>query len=81
MNRRARGLLMAAILVAIAAFTYLRIHGMLQRGEPVFWLAELWAPSAVLIIGLVTCIEFFLPQAPAAQPAPAKPKRAKKRAK
>jgi hypothetical protein len=78
MSRRTRGIGVAVILVVIAFFTYLRIHGMLQRGEPVVWLAELWAPAAVLSIGLVSCLEFLLPQAPAAVAAPPKRKKARK---
>jgi len=70
MSRRIRGLLVALVLLGVAAFTVIKIQGMLQRGEPVFWLAELWAPAAVLSIGLVTCIEFLLPQAPLAVAVP-----------
>jgi len=65
------------LVVGISAF---KIKGMLDRGEPVFWLAELWAPTALVSIGLVTCIEFLLPPSPggsgAAKAAPKKRKRA-----
>jgi len=62
MSRAAKGGLVALALALVAALTAWKIHGMLQRGENVFWLAELWAPAAFISIGLVTCIEFFLPQ-------------------
>lgn len=62
MSRKMRGGLVALVLAAVAVVTGLRIQGMLERGEPVFWLEQLWAPAAVLSIGLVTCIEYFLPQ-------------------
>ena len=80
MNRRMRGVLVALALLVVAAVTALKIQGMLQRGEPVFWLAELWAPAAVLSIGLVTCIEFLMPPAHAVSAAPGllKPPKRKK---
>lgn len=76
MTRQAKAAATAAGLVAIAALTALKVHNMLQRGEPVFWLAELWAPAAFLSIGLVTCLEFLMgPDSP-----PPKARRRRKKA-
>lgn len=73
LSRPKKALLVAAGLVAIVVISALKIKGMLDRGEPVFWLAELWAPTAFVSIGLVTCIEFLLPAAPA--PGPKSPRK------
>lgn len=67
MSRRMRGLLVGLVLLVVVALTAFKIQGMLRRGEPVFWLAELWAPAAFLSIGVVTCIEYFLPPSRPAQ--------------
>jgi hypothetical protein len=71
--------LVALGLVAIVVISALKIKGMLDRGEPVFWLAELWAPTAFVSIGLVTCIEFLLPPASHAPASTAKAPRKKRR--
>ena len=77
-SRRKIGVLLALGLLAIAAISAYKIQAMLQRGETVFWLAELWAPADFLSIGLVTCIEFMV--GPAAPAAPAEPVQARKKA-
>ena len=65
MNRKQRGLLLVLGLVAVAAISAWHMHGLLQSGQPVFWLAELWAPVGVLSIGVVSCLEYLLPSPPA----------------
>lgn len=61
MSRKQKALLLGLALLVVAGITARRLGGMLERGEPVFWLAELWAPTAFLSLGLVTCLEFLLP--------------------
>jgi hypothetical protein len=82
MNRKQRGLLFVLGLLAIAAIFAWHIHGLLQSGQPVFWLAELWAPVGVLSIGVVSCLEYLLPGpgAPNAGPKKAGPKRPRAKA-
>lgn len=75
LSRPKKALLVALGLLAIVVISALKIKGMLDRGEPVFWLAELWAPTAFVSIGLVTCIEFLLPPAAPAAVAKAPKKR------
>jgi hypothetical protein len=76
LSRPKKALIVALALLAIVVISALKIKGMLDRGEPVFWLAELWAPTAFVSIGLVTCIEFLMPSAaPAGTPKARKKKR------
>jgi hypothetical protein len=77
MTRKQKALLTAVALVGITVISALKIKGMLDRGEPVFWLSELWAPAAFLSIGLVTCLEFLV--GPENAPAKAKSRRSGKR--
>jgi hypothetical protein len=81
MNRKQRGLLLVLGLLAVAAIFAWHLHGLLQSGQPVFWLAELWAPVGVLSIGVVSCLEYLIPAQPSPsavpQKAPAKRTRAK----
>ena len=61
LSRRDRALLIGLGLLALVALSALHIHAKLARGESVFWLAELWAPTAFFSAGLVTGIEALLP--------------------
>ena len=78
MTRRTKGLLAALGLAATAAAFAYKIHGQWERGDHIFWLAELWPPAAVLSIGLVTCLEFLMPVAAKTAPETA-PQRQKTR--
>lgn len=69
-SRRRKILLLVLGLLLIAVVSFLKIRGMLQRGEPVFWVAELWAPAAFLSLGLVTCLEFLVQADPPRVDAP-----------
>lgn len=60
LSRHQKGTLLAVVLLIAAVATALKVHSLLQSGEPVLWLAELWAPTAFLSYGLLTCLEFFL---------------------
>jgi len=62
--RRTKVALIAAPLavVAVAVFFGVKIHAELVRGAPVFWMAELWPPAAVLTIILVVCIDVVVPR-------------------
>jgi hypothetical protein len=77
LSRPKKAALVGLGVLLVTAISGFKIKGMLDRGEPVFWLAELWVPAAFLSIGLVTCVEFLLPaSAPAAaSKAPAKRRR------
>ena len=84
MNRKQRGVLLVLGLLAVAAISAWHILSLLHSGQPVFWLAELWAPVGVLSIGVVSCLEYLMPppaaphgRAPSAPPAPAKRRPAK----
>jgi hypothetical protein len=66
MSRQRKALAVAVVLGLVGVLFGLRIHGLLERGEAVFWLAELWAPAAFLSIGLVTGLELLLTKAPPA---------------
>ncbi|MGH7442764.1 MAG: hypothetical protein ACREKE_08845 [bacterium] len=44
-------------LVLVSTLWGLKIHMDLHRG-PVFWLAELWPPAAVLTIVAVVCVDY-----------------------
>lgn len=80
LSRRQKGVLLAIALLIVAAVTALKVHNMLQSGEPVVWLAELWAPAAFMSIGLVTCLEYFmLPERAVAKSAPDKAPARRKR--
>jgi hypothetical protein len=61
MTRKQRGLLLVLGLLAVAAISAWHIQSLMQSGQPVFWLAELWAPVGVLSIGVVSCLEYLLP--------------------
>jgi hypothetical protein len=61
MTRKQRGLLLVLGLLAVAAISVWHIQSLMQSGQPVFWLAELWAPVGVLSIGVVSCLEYLLP--------------------
>jgi hypothetical protein len=76
MSRQRKALAVAVVLGLVGVLFGLRIQGLLQRGEDVFWLAELWAPAAFLSIGLVTGLEILL--AKDAQPGPPKAARARR---
>ena len=69
MSRKQRGTLLVLGLLAVASISVWHLVALQRSGQPVFWLAELWAPVGVLSIGLVSCLEYLLP-GPAA---PAKP--------
>ena len=71
MSRNLKALWVGLGLVVVAAVFGFKIHAELVRGEQIVWLAVLWPPAAVLSIGLVTCLEFLVPQDPASKP-PAK---------
>jgi hypothetical protein len=73
MTRKRRGLLLVLGLLAVAAISAWHIQSLLQSGQPVFWLAELWAPVGVLSIGVVSCLEYLLPGPAAAPKAQKKP--------
>lgn len=77
MTRKQKAAATAAALLLVAVVTAVKIRGSLLRGEPIFWLEALWAPAAFLSIGLVTCLEFLLADAPPAKPA-SLPRRRKK---
>jgi hypothetical protein len=68
-NRKALYLFLglAVVLALLAAKMVMQV----RRGEELFWVAELWAPAAVLSIGVVTGLEFLM--APSRHPAPAAP--------
>jgi hypothetical protein len=78
MTRQRKLIILVACLALLVGLFALKITLQLRRGEEVFWLAELWAPSAVLSVGLVTCIEFMMNPGPGKAPAKAGPKKAKK---
>jgi len=61
MTRKQRGWLLALGLLAVAAIFSWRLVVLARSGQPVFWLAELWAPVGVLSIGLVSCLEYLMP--------------------
>ena len=71
--------------LAVAGISAWHLYQLHQSGQAVFWLAELWAPSAVLSIGLVSGLDYLMPAAPPSsgprQPGakPKKPKPAKAR--
>ncbi|HXC64101.1 MAG TPA: hypothetical protein VNZ67_07065 [bacterium] len=48
-------------LLAVASISVWHLLALQRSGQPVFWLAELWAPVGVLSIGLVSCLEYLLP--------------------
>lgn len=80
LSRPRKAALIAVAMLLVVGISGFKIKGLLDRGEPVFWLAELWVPAAFLSIGLVTCVEFLLPQdgpAQGAKPAPKKRKKAR----
>ena len=70
-----------AVMVIIVAAVGYRVFDLANRGKEVNWLAELWAPFALLSIGLVSFTELLLqparPKGPA-EPAP-RPLKARKR--
>jgi hypothetical protein len=78
LSRPKKAGLLALGLVAIVVISAFKIKGMLERGEPVFWLAELWAPTAFVSIGLVMCIEFLMPHEAPAKAGKSAPKARKK---
>ena len=47
------------MVIIVAAVTY-RVFDLVNRGKEVNWLAELWAPFALLSIGLVSFTELLL---------------------
>lgn len=61
MSRKSRAFLILLALLAVAGAFGWRIAHLLRGGQPVFWLAELWTPCAVLSIGLVSFLEYLLP--------------------
>jgi len=63
---------LAVVLALLAAKMIMQV----RRGEELFWVAELWAPAAVLSIGVVTGLEFLMTP-PAAKPVK-KPKKTAK---
>lgn len=79
MSRRRKALYLflglAVVLGLLAASTIAKV----RRGEDLLWIAELWAPAAVLSIGIVTGIEFLIGhpkpkvEAPAPEPVPTAP--------
>jgi hypothetical protein len=79
MTRRRKALTLFLGLAALLLLFAVKMVVEVRRGEDIFWLAELWAPAAVLSIGLVTGIEFLMvPSHQAASPAQAQPKPVKK---
>ena len=60
MSRRRKALYLFLGLGLVLALLAAKMVAQVQRGEDLFWLAELWAPAAVLSIGLVTGIEFLI---------------------
>ena len=75
MKRTRLGLATLLGVLAVAAIFGWHLWGLWHSGQPVFWLAELWAPVGVLSIGLVSGLDFLLPH-PA--PPPAAPPRRRK---
>jgi hypothetical protein len=61
MSRKQRGMLLILGLLAVASISAWHLVALQRSGQPVFWLAELWAPVGVLSIGLVSCLEYLLP--------------------
>ncbi len=60
MSRRRKALYLFLGLGVVMALWAAKMIAEVRRGEEIFWLAELWAPAAVLSIGMVTGIEFLL---------------------
>jgi hypothetical protein len=61
MSRRRKAIYLFLGLALVLALLAAKMIAQVRRGEDLFWLAELWAPAAVLSIGLVTGIEFLMP--------------------
>jgi hypothetical protein len=61
LSRRRKALYLFLGIALVLALLAAHMVAELRRGEDIFWLAELWAPAAVLSIGLVTGIEFLMP--------------------
>lgn len=80
LSRRKRSVLIGLGLLLLLLLTVLHIRAKMRRGEAIFWLAELWAPTAFFSAGLVTGIEYLMPASEASKrpKAPrARPKRKK----
>ncbi len=70
MSRRRKALYLFLGLAVILGLLAAKMIVQVRRGEDIFWLGELWAPAAVLSIGVVTGIEFLMaPARPSHAPA------------
>ena len=74
MKRRRLGILVLVGVLAMAGIVGWHIWTLLQSGQAVFWLQELWAPTGLLSIGLVSGLDFLMPPPPPPALAP-KPRR------
>jgi hypothetical protein len=52
--------LVLLLMAALPLVPLLRIWNLARSDQPVFWLQELWAPVAVSVVGMVTCLEVLL---------------------
>jgi hypothetical protein len=68
MDRRRLGILMLVGVLAVAGIVAWHVRSLIQSGQPVFWLAELWAPTGLLSIGLVSGLDLLMPHAKPAAP-------------
>jgi hypothetical protein len=76
MKRRQMGFLVLGGVLVMAGIVGWHIHGLLLSGQPVFWLQELWAPSGLLSVGLVSGLDFLMPPPPGPSQAPKNPRKA-----
>jgi hypothetical protein len=70
MSSQKKAALLGGLLLAVALGLGLHLRAKLAGPEPVFWLAELWAPTAFLSYGFLSFLELLKagrqrPQAPA----------------
>jgi hypothetical protein len=75
-SQKAKGLSLMALMALVALLWGLKIKRELDQGLQIFWLAELWAPTAVFSIGFLTALEILFKPV---QAAPAPPPRARRR--
>jgi len=80
MSRRRKALYLFLGLGLVLVLLALKMAAQVRRGEELFWLAELWAPAAVLSIGLVTGIEFLIPPKEASVTPVSAPRKSPKKA-